>query len=244
MRSAVLLDWDGTANEEGHLSASSGPSSIGEEGRQVTAARRTCVLKGCLVSAAAVLAVLLLLFLSRGLWLPFVGRFLVVADPLPAAADAIVPLAGGDARSVYAARLFAAGHATWFVATDMPAHLPGVRTSYADLVRQEAIWQGVPAERILVAPGLVETTYEEALAVRALAQEQGWHSLFLVTDPYHIRRARLCFREAFRDADGTIAVRAIEGSSYDPETWWQSSAGLRETWTEYVKLALHLLGYR
>jgi uncharacterized SAM-binding protein YcdF (DUF218 family) len=209
----------------------------------VTAARRAFALKGCLVSAAAVLAVLGFLFLSRGLWLPLIGRALVVADPLEPA-DAVVPLAGGDKRAVYAAELFQAGYADWFVATDMPLDLPGIRRSYAELVRQEAIFQGVPAERILVAPGLVETTYEEALAVRALAQAQGWQSLLIVTDPYHTRRARICFREAFRDADVAIVIRPIEGSWYDPETWWQSTAGLRETWTEYVKLALHLLGYR
>ena len=30
----------------------------------------------------------------------------------------------------------------------------------------------------------------------------------------------------------------------DPEVWWQSTDALRETWTEYLKLALHLVGYR
>ena len=181
--------------------------------------------------------------LARQLWLPLPGRFLVVEDPLQQV-DAVVPLAGGGQRAVYAARLLEAGYAGWFVATNMPLNIPSIRATYGELVREEAIREGVPEERILIAPGTVETTCEEALAVRQLVDIQGWHSLLIVTDPLHTRRARLCFQEAFRGADVTIAVRAIEGSWYDPETWWQSTNGLRETWTEYLKLALHLLGYR
>ena len=45
---------------------------------------------------------------SRQLWLPLIGGFLVVADPLQPA-DALLPLAGGQERVVYAAKLFNQG---------------------------------------------------------------------------------------------------------------------------------------
>jgi len=156
-----------------------------------------------------------------------------------------VPLGGGGVgRVAQAAALLEGGYATWLVATDAEIDLPGIRDSYSELVRQEAQWQGVAPERILMAPGVVETTYEEALAVRALAQEQGWTSLLVVTDPYHTRRARLTFRDVFRGTGVAMAVRPVEETPYDPEAWWRSVDGLRETWTEYAKLALYLLGYR
>jgi uncharacterized SAM-binding protein YcdF (DUF218 family) len=189
-----------------------------------------------------------LAILTGGLWLPLAGRFLVVEDPLPPAgapADAVVPLGGGGVHRVAgAASLLRDGYATWLLTADDELDLPGIRQSLGELVRQEAEWQGVPAERVLVLPGSVETTWQEALALRRLVDRQGWHSLLVLTDPFHTRRARLCFREAFRDSGVAVSVRAIEGSWYDPGSWWLSTDGLRETWTEVLKLALHLVGYR
>lgn len=186
---------------------------------------------------------LIIAFLTRSLWLPLPARFLVVEDRLQPV-DALVPLAGGEQRTRDAARLFHEGYAQWFVATNMPLKVPGIRATYGELVRREAIFQGVPEEQILITPRTVQTTCEEAQAIRQLVDERDWHSLLVVTDPFHTRRARLCFQEAFRHTDVSVAVRAIEGSWYDPEAWWRSTDGLRETWTEYLKLALHLVGYR
>lgn len=79
--------------------------------------------------------------------------------------------------------------------------------------------------------------------MRRLAQQQGWRSVLVVTHSFHTRRARLAFRDGFRDTGITVAVRPVNEHWYDPGSWWQSHKGLRQTWTEYLKLALHLLGY-
>ena len=192
-----------------------------------------------LVAVGAVVAVLL----GRSLWLPFAGNFLVVADPLQRA-DALIPLAGGQERVVYAAELFNQGCADWFIVTDMPLNVPGIRASYGELVKREATWQGVPEGHILVAPATVETTYQEALAVRQLAEERGLRSLIVVTDPFHTRRARMAFRAAFSDSDINVMVRPVNESWYQANSWWQTRDGLRGTWTEYVKLLLYVVGYR
>jgi len=182
--------------------------------------------------------------LAGGFWLPAIGGFLIVADPLRPA-DAVVALSGGGrGRAVYAAQLFNQGYAGWFIATSMKLEVPGVRVSYGELVRQEAIWQGVPEEHILIAPGVAETTYHEAVAVRQLALERGLRSLIVVTDPYHTRRARMTFRDVFRGTDVAVIVRPVNAHWYKADSWWQSQNGLRETWTEYVKLALYGVGYR
>ena len=200
--------------------------------------------RGCAVFGLAGLGFVIVAILAHSLWLPLPGRFLVVADPLQPA-DAVVPLGGGFAnRVVQAATLLKDGYATWLVTADDELYLPGIRDSYGELVRREAQWQGVSGDRIIVMPGEVETTYEEALALRTLAQEQGWTSLLVVTDPYHTRRARLTFDEVFRGTGVAVGVRPAEKSAYHPEAWWRDADDLRNTWTEYAKLATYFLGYR
>jgi uncharacterized SAM-binding protein YcdF (DUF218 family) len=142
------------------------------------------------------------------------------------------------------AELFHAGYAPWLIVTNSPLDMPGLRVDYAELMRTEALWQGVPEERILRAPGTVRSTYEEALAVRQLAEVQGLGSLTVVTDPFHTRRARRAFRDAFRGTGVRIWTQPANDSWYHPDSWWQSQDTLRETWTEYLKWALYLLGYR
>lgn len=194
-------------------------------------------------AAVLVLAAITLILASHQLWLPLIGNFLVVADPLQPA-DALVSLAGGQERVVYAAKLFNQGYADWLIATNMPLNVPGIRELYGELAKREATWQGVPEERILIAPGTVETTYQEALAVRQLAEERRLRSLIVVTDPYHTRRARMAFQDVFRDTGIAVMVQPVNESKYRPDSWWRTQDGLRETWTEYVKLLLYMVGYR
>jgi uncharacterized SAM-binding protein YcdF (DUF218 family) len=193
-------------------------------------------------AALAVVALLVAATLARSLWLPLIARYLVVADPL-APADALAPLGGGRGRVIYAAHLYEEGLADWFVAPNMPLNVPGIDDSYGELVRREAVARGVPFDAVVLMDGVVETTYQEALAVRAIAEGRNWDSLLLVTDPFHTRRARLAFRRAFRGSDVSFGVRPVNAHWYDPERWWQSRDGLRETWTEYLKLILFMVGY-
>ena len=189
-----------------------------------------------------VLAALILVF--HGLWLSAIGRFLVVNDPLQRT-DAVVILGGGGSHRVeHGAELFHDGYAQWFIVSDSPLNLPGIRVSYAHLMRTEALWRGVPQDRILITPGVVRSTYEEALAVRQLAAERGLRSLIVVTDPFHTRRARMAFSETFRDMDIRVLVQAAGGSWYRADSWWRDQDAMRETWTEYLKLILYVIGYR
>ena len=207
------------------------------------AERRRCVLRPvniCVLLAA----VAVLLVVCSNIWLPLVGQFLVVSDPL-APTDAVVALAGGGPHRVAGAvELVESGYATWLIVTNMPLNTPGIKSSYADLMRTEAVWQGAPEDRILVAPGMVRTTYEEALAVRALAEERGFRSLTAVTDSFHTRRTSWAFQDAFEDSDIAVFVQPARQSWYQASAWWQDRDSLRETWTEYLKLALYQLGYR
>ena len=67
--------------------------------------------------------------------------------------------------------------------------------SAAAVARRWAIEHGVPPERVLTADGAM-TTREEARRVVELASQRGWHSIILVSHPFHLFRARLLFRRA------------------------------------------------
>ncbi|GAC1644283.1 MAG: hypothetical protein NVS4B8_14850 [Herpetosiphon sp.] len=188
------------------------------------------------------IAVAFVFGLSRGLWLPLIGYFLAVSDPLQPV-DAVVPLAGDRDRVTSAVQLFDQGFARWFVLTDMVATTLPSDTTYVQVMRKEIVKRGIPSDRIAAAPNIAASTFREALNVRQLAQQQKWHSLLVVTSPYHTRRTRLMFQHIFHGTGILVIVRPSEDSFYQPSVWWKSYNGRHATEQEYSKLLLYLLGY-
>jgi uncharacterized SAM-binding protein YcdF (DUF218 family) len=186
---------------------------------------------------------IMLLVLSHDVWLPLPGRFLVVADPWKPA-DALVPLAGEPQRLTYGAELYRKSADSWFVTTDMYVKGWQWPFSYADWARDIAIEAGVPAERIVTPPGQPATTYDEAIGIRQLALSRGWHTLLVVTSPPHTRRTRLIFTDVFRNTGITIVVQPVANHPYSPTSWWTTQGNRHDTWLEYVKIGLYLVGYR
>ena len=72
--------------------------------------RRRKIIRSLAVVLVVVIGLALLVWFTRGAWLPLPGRWLVVSDPLEPAA-AVVALAGGTDRIIYAAELFNQGYA-------------------------------------------------------------------------------------------------------------------------------------
>jgi uncharacterized SAM-binding protein YcdF (DUF218 family) len=192
------------------------------------------------VSIIALLSVIL-----HAHWLALIGRFLIVADPLQPA-DAIVPLGGEAAqeRLAYASKLFKQDYAQSFIIVNEDVKLLGIRTDYNELAKREARRLRVPEESIVLAPGVVTSTVDEAFSTRQLAEIEGFRSLIVVTSPFHTRRTRRIFRDVFRDTAITIVVRPVVGHWYEADSSRASADGLRTTWTEYLKFILYLGGYR
>ena len=91
------------------MMGNSGPRSAVDGPR--SAARRWVVL-------VALVAALVLAVAARGCWLPVIGEFLVVADPLVPADAAVALGGGGAARMAGAAALYHAGYAARVVVTN------------------------------------------------------------------------------------------------------------------------------
>jgi uncharacterized SAM-binding protein YcdF (DUF218 family) len=200
--------------------------------------------KKSLVAALVVGGLAVLMLMTHAIWLRWIGHYLVVADPLHKADAVIVLGGGGPERTWQGVKLMTDGYADWYIVTNAPLDMPGIRDSYADLMIREAVWAGLSEDRILTAPGLVESTVAEARAARRLAEERGFRSLIIVSDSFHTRRARLIFQDEFKGSGIRISVRPAEQSQYDPDRWWKTSEGLNTTWNEYAKLIVFWLGYR
>jgi uncharacterized SAM-binding protein YcdF (DUF218 family) len=142
---------------------------------------------------AAIVAVLFLLLLA--------GPLLVIEDELYPA-DAIVVI-GGDhkpERVAQAAALFEAGYAPVIVISAGTLVLEGEEwLPEAEVMRRQALALGLPAKALLLETAS-HTTHQNAIYTQAIAQEQGWHSILLVTSAYHSRRARRLFRVVYEPA--------------------------------------------
>jgi uncharacterized SAM-binding protein YcdF (DUF218 family) len=185
---------------------------------------------------------LVIAFSTRYRWLPAIANILVVADPLHPA-DAIVPLAGGVERAQHAAGLFQQGYAGSFVVTDNSIALHSLAQPELSITGI-ATAAGVPVARLHPIATTVTSTYEEALAVRALAEEQGWQSLLVVTSPAHTRRSRAVFRSVFAGSGVTVMVQPASAEECDGVFWWQDENERKFVITEYLKLGAFFAGLR
>ena len=136
---------------------------------------------------------------------PYAG---VELEALPKA-EAIVLLGGGAATSrfeaqgvhltaagdrlVMAHELFRLGKAPVLLLGGNANKLDKVVRFESDIVRDLLISWGTSASAIIPL-GANEDTHDEALKVRAVAAERGWHRVLLVTSANHMRRASAVFR--------------------------------------------------
>jgi uncharacterized SAM-binding protein YcdF (DUF218 family) len=180
------------------------------------------VLVGILLSVGTGLTAFLLL-----------GSWLAVEDPLEKV-DAIVAISGDTgARADTAITLWKAGWAPIIVFSG--ASIDPDSVSSAEIMRREALSQGVPETAVLV-EGASTTTEENAAEVAKLMVGRKLHSAILVTSPYHQRRAAYEFQRAF-DPRG-LAFRNYPAN--DPEwnafLWWRHEPVRSRTLLELVKL--------
>jgi uncharacterized SAM-binding protein YcdF (DUF218 family) len=185
--------------------------------------------------------VVYLLWAFQSIWMPPIGGFLIVSDPLQQA-DAVMPLASGTRRLQHAAHLIDTHHARWFVLsnafTDDAPDLTSVQR------RNQAIEAGVRGGQIMITPNRVTSTYEEAMELRMLATENQWERVIVVTDPFHTRRARLVFRDVFANTEIGVIIRPVEQHWYEADSWWEHGHDVLATALEYIKLVSYILGYR
>jgi uncharacterized SAM-binding protein YcdF (DUF218 family) len=197
-----------------------------------------------LLLAAAVVLVGLGVFVVRG-----AGRFLVVADPLPAHADVIVMLAGSlSDRVLETARLYHAGVAPLVVLTRarLRRGAPALR-AHGVLVPEEhelasrALGElGVPASAIRVLSRRAASTTTEARALARWVCRRGFRHVVVVTSPTHTRRARMILRQAFGPRV-QLTVRPTPDAVFPADQWWRRRRAIKDVLIEYQKFVVYWL---
>ena len=190
----------------------------------------------------AFLAILLVLFLTRSLWLSAMGAALV-HDEGPGKADVALVLAGDywGYRLQHAADLVKQGYVPRILISGPPGFY-GMNES--DLAIHWAQQQGYPAEWFVAVPHQATSTLAEAKVMLAYMRQHDIHSFLLVTSNYHTARARRIFLEAEHDGGGGPDMRVVAAPDkyFTPDGWWQSREGRKTAFIEWTKTVTRVFG--
>lgn len=163
----------------------------------------------------ALLVVVLVLVVDVGIS----GYFLFTKaanDPLQPV-DAIVVLGGEhDGREQFGITLAKEGWAPTVVLSN-PYLVP-------DPIMQRACRDTVgtrgPIQVLCPVPDPL-TTRGEALMMRELADQRGWKRIIVVSWQYHLRRARMIFRQCFSDESGAVTMFAVPRRYHYSPLFWE-----------------------
>ncbi len=204
----------------------------------------------CVLWLLSVFGILLLTF---RLWLPLPAAFLVLKDA-PEKADCIVVLRGDDYyRIPKAVELVKKGYAKDIVLSLLPdepylAYTDILHILYSlgplpqkDLALKYFDYFGKNPEGIHFTERPVTSTFEEAHATREWMSAKRFRSLILVTNPYHMRRARLLFDWAFKGTGVKIYSAVAPNPFDDPSHWWRKERDVKQVALEYLAFAQNFI---
>lgn len=169
-------------------------------------------------------------------------------EELPRRADAVFILLGDVVpRATYAAMLAREGRAP-LVAMGTPG--TNAACELGLLPREEEIAcrilnrLGIPDSAVVVLPGTVESTYDEAVAASSWAVAHGLERVLFVTSSCHASRARWILRRVCVPKGIVVHLATVPVPEVDSARWWLTEKGLITVFTETVKTAFYRLHYR
>lgn len=192
--------------------------------------------------------VLVLMVVAVIVWFFFVGRWLVVEDPLTHA-DVIVVLSGRlPERAIEAARIYQAGYAeqVWISPPISPVEdLKAMNIAYLgeDFYNEKVLMvKGVPADTIRILERPDANTEAEVRQIAQELRDLKFHSVIIVTSKAHTRRVRTIWRKLV-GSDPRMMVRYAQDDSFDGAHWWRhtqdgldvvrESLGLLNAWAGF-----------
>ena len=201
--------------------------------------KKNSCMGGCLrIVGSGIGLLLLIVTLVAGAYilLRAAGAYLIYADELQPA-DVIVVLSGGtDSRMNEALRLYKEDYAKIIVLTETGEQTEGYEYLNSFDMRIQLINNGIPSGNIMITDLTVNTTVDEAVAIRDLMQNRQFRSAIVVTDPYHTRRSKLIFNQVFDETGIDVVMHPVRSSWYNSRTWFTSVKGWQFTLLEYAKL--------
>jgi uncharacterized SAM-binding protein YcdF (DUF218 family) len=192
------------------------------------------------------IAVILLginMFIFHERILLFIGDFLVIQDELHPA-DLIHVIAGPDHRTDYAVHLYKLGYGKRIFFTGgwctIDNHYHG------EYGKKRAMDQGISLEAIGTDDSHVTSTYSEIVRLKKFIDksDKPIHSVLVVSDPHHMRRARWAYRQVFgKEITFLMAPVPFDLSPYR-HRWWTERESRRMVEEEYLKLVYYIARYQ
>jgi uncharacterized SAM-binding protein YcdF (DUF218 family) len=160
-------------------------------------------------------------------------------------ADAIIILGarvepGGEpgpdlrVRTLHAVGLFHDGYAPYIVCT---GGYQDDQMSAAAVACKQAILQGIPPERVLLADGSM-TTKEDAARASDLMEAYGWQSAILVSHPLHLERASLLFESEGLTIYTSPTNTHLSSIPWRTRAWLTAREGVGIVWMGLEQLGL------
>jgi len=214
------------------------PNSVKETRKPVPLPSRS---KRNILIGIIVLGIILVLFREQCLFI--VGDFLIVQDALHPA-DVIHVIAGEDYRTNYAIQLYRQGYGKTLFFTGGWCIIH--KYNHGEHAEELSLARGVPLEAIAFDDSAVTSTYMEVERLREWISHSPnpIHSVLVVSDPFHMRRARWTYRRVLGD---TIEVQTapvpFDLTPYQ-RAWWMDQDSRNYVREEYEKFIYYIARYQ
>jgi uncharacterized SAM-binding protein YcdF (DUF218 family) len=171
------------------------------------------------------------------------GDALVIQDQLKPV-DVIHVIAGDDYRTQYAIQLYQQGYAKILFFTGGWCTQHGYYHGIHAL--QLAVDAGIPAQAVAYDDTTVLSTYDEALLLdKYLSENQlGYHSILVVSDPFHMRRVQWTYRRIFTKKYTILMAPVPFNQTPFNQNWWTDRASTNYVKEEYEKLVYYFFRYQ
>ena len=166
----------------------------------------------------------------------------------PEPSRAIMVLSGPPSRALYAADLYSEGYAKdvyvtrpvrehYFKLTDdLGVYFPRTEQVQKDVLMKK----GVPEKNIHIVGNDCKSTVDEAKTANSIFSGEGC-SVLVVSSPYHVKRARMIFRDNVRKCRFKVLATPYEPF---PKKWWTDQDSARNILLEVTKIVFYKLGGR
>lgn len=183
------------------------------------------------------------LYLFRDQILLLFGNYLVVQDNLYTT-DVIHVIAGEDYRTHYAIQLFNQGYAKRIFFTGGWCNIHQYYNGQHG--KEIAVALGVPEDSISFNDSHVTSTYREVELLAAFIgnNPKSIQSVTVISDPYHMRRARWTYRHVLgKEIVILMAPVPFEATPFK-QVWWSDSVSRHYVLEEYSKLLYYIARYQ
>ena len=200
-------------------------------------------MKFLIIIVVVLLLLALIAFFARETIFQAIGDFLVIQDDLYTA-DVIHVIAGKDHRTEHAIQLYKQGYAKVIFFTGGWCEIHG--WDHRVFAQERALSQGIAPEAIAFDDSSVTSTYSETVLLKAWIDQNPTpiRSVIVVSDPFHMRRARWTARRVLgEEIEILMAPVPVEQTPYIQQ-WWGDESSRRYVKEEYIKSVYYILRYK